>query len=80
MPKGLNELNSATTVDGSELLLVQQSGDDKAIDIATLASGYKLVRAGSGTVMPGSPSFADEFYRTDLDEWYKYNGATWIQI
>lgn len=33
MPKGLNELNSASSLDGSELLLVQQSSDDMKVTI-----------------------------------------------
>jgi hypothetical protein len=35
---------------------------------------------GSGTSFPASPIFGDEFYRTDSDKWYKYNGATWVEI
>ena len=27
-----------------------------------------------------APKLGDECYRTDLDEWYKYNSVTWIQI
>lgn len=33
-----------------------------------------------GTTFPTSPTFGAECYRTDLDEWYKYNGSTWTQI
>lgn len=34
----------------------------------------------SGTSFPSSPVFGDEFYRTDLDKWYKYNGTIWMEI
>lgn len=27
-----------------------------------------------------APKLGDECYRTDLDEWYKYNGTVWTQI
>jgi hypothetical protein len=40
----------------------------------------RFVAVTSGTSFPGSPTFGDEIYRTDLDEWYKYNGAVWTQI
>jgi len=50
------------------------------INSANPASQGRYVVAGSGTTMPASPGFADEFYRTDLDEWYKWQGQTWTQI
>lgn len=31
----------------------------------------------SGTSFPGSPVEKDRFYRTDLHQWYIYNGTTW---
>lgn len=31
----------------------------------------------SGTSFPGSPVEKDRFYRTDLHEWYIYNGSVW---
>jgi hypothetical protein len=47
---------------------------------ANPATQGRFVICGSGTTFPATPGFADEFYRTDLDEWYKYNGAVWTQI
>lgn len=35
---------------------------------------------GSGTSFPGSPTFGDEFYRTDIDKWFKFNGTIWMEI
>jgi len=43
-------------------------------------SSKKVVTITSGTSMPGSPTLGDMCYRTDLDELYFYQGATWIQI
>lgn len=34
----------------------------------------------SGTAFPESPKGGDECFRTDLDEFYKYTGAVWVQI
>lgn len=34
----------------------------------------------AATSFPSSPVFAEECYRTDLDEWYKYNGTVWTQL
>ena len=45
-----------------------------------LIQARRVVTASAGTVFPGTPGFADECYRTDLDEWYKYNGAIWMHI
>lgn len=47
---------------------------------ANPASQGRYVICGSGTTFPGTPGFADEFYRTDLGEWYKFNGTAWMQI
>ena len=49
-------------------------GDDLKV------KSVRVVTATSGTSFPGSPGFGDECYRSDLDEWYKYNGSAWIQI
>jgi hypothetical protein len=46
--------------------------------IMSVKHDYKQIL--SGTAFPVSPSFGDECYREDLDEWYKYNGSTWTQI
>lgn len=40
----------------------------------------KVVTVSSGTSFPTGVGLGDECYRTDLDEWYKYNGSVWIQI
>jgi len=50
------------------------------MNTANPAAQGRYVICGSGTAFPSTPGFADEFYRTDLDKWYKYNGAAWIQI
>lgn len=34
----------------------------------------------SAASFPASPKAGDECYRTDLDGFYKYNGAAWLQI
>jgi len=34
----------------------------------------------SQSSFPSSPSLGDECWRTDLDQWWKYNGVTWTQI
>ena len=74
MPKGLEELTQATSLDGNELLLVQQDTEDKNVVVS------KFVLVSEGTTFPLTPTLGDECYRTDLDEWYKYNGAVWMQI
>jgi hypothetical protein len=38
------------------------------------------VLAIAATAFPANPAFGTECYRTDLSEWYKYNGSTWTQI
>lgn len=40
----------------------------------------RVVTVASGTEFPTSAGLGDECYRTDLDEWYKYNGSVWMQI
>lgn len=42
--------------------------------------GQRVVTASSGTEFPSNPGFADECYREDLGEWYKYNGDIWMQF
>lgn len=43
-------------------------------------SSRRVVTVSSGTSFPTGVGLGDECYRTDLDEFYKYNGSTWIQI
>lgn len=45
---------------------------------AWLSSTITITSAASNPT--SNLRFGDEVYRTDLDEWYKYNGATWTQI
>jgi hypothetical protein len=45
----------------------------------TIAS-RRVVTVASGTSFPAGVGLGDECYRTDLDEWYKYNGSVWVQI
>jgi hypothetical protein len=45
-----------------------------------LIQSRRAVTVASGTSFPTGVGLGDECYRTDLDEWYKYNGATWMQI
>lgn len=40
----------------------------------------RVVTVASGTTFPENAGLGDECYRTDLDEWYKYNGSVWTQI
>jgi len=35
---------------------------------------------GQGTAYPVAPGFGQDFWRTDLGHWFKYNGSTWTQI
>ena len=58
------DTSSNLTFDGTDLKVMSQ----------------RVITASQGTSFPGSPGFGDECYRTDLDEWYKYNGAVWMQI
>ena len=61
--------------------LVSFPGSTSFASVPTITSGtVKLVTCMSGTAFPASPGLGDECYRTDLDEWYKYNGSIWMQI
>lgn len=40
----------------------------------------RVVLCSQGTAFPASPGFGDECYRTDLGEWYKFNGSIWMQF
>jgi len=33
-----------------------------------------------GATFPSTPMFGYEFFRTDLNSWFKYDGTSWIQI
>jgi len=45
-----------------------------------LIQSRRVVTVASGTSFPAGVGLGDECYRTDLDEWYKYNGTIWMQI
>ncbi len=53
---------------------------EKRFDTDSTITFDKIVTISQGTVFPASPNFGDEFYKTDVDEFYKYNGTYWIQI
>lgn len=61
-----NRMNTSSdlTFDGSDLTVMTR----------------KVVTISSGTSFPSGAGLGDECYRTDLDEFYKYNGSVWIQI
>lgn len=42
----------------------------------TMAQTAVLVTGG--TAFPGSPANNDQFFRTDLDMWFMYNGTRWL--
>lgn len=46
--------------------------------IMTVRHDYKQIT--SGVSFPVGPQLGDECYRTDLDEWFKYNGTVWTQF
>ncbi len=65
--------------------------EDEAGNLQQMLEGlYALIDANlatattktSATSFPTDPvpKLGDECYRTDLDEWYKYNSVTWTQI
>lgn len=74
MPKSIDELNQATDINPTDLFVIRQSGEDMSVQAS------KMVLVTSDTQFPSSPTLGDECYRTDLDEWYKYNGSVWMQI
>jgi hypothetical protein len=41
---------------------------------------YINARITKQATFPTTPLLGDECYRTDSDQWYKYNGSTWTQI
>jgi len=45
-----------------------------------LINSKRVATVTSGTSYPSGAGLGDECYRTDLDEWYKYNGQIWMQI
>ena len=38
------------------------------------------IAVGSGASFPASPKLGDEFYRTDIDKWFKYSIGSWMSI
>lgn len=41
---------------------------------------YTGITINSGTVYPTDNLLGDEFYDTDLDSWFKWNGSVWTGI
>ena len=68
--------STGSTINGA----VSFPGTVSFSSVPTISTGAKIVSCTSGTTFPVSPVLGDECYRTDLDEWYKYNGAIWMQI
>ena len=64
------DTHSGLTYDGTDLIA---TGD-------IYSKTRRVVTVASGTSFPGTAGLGDECYRTDLDEWYKYNGTVWTQI
>lgn len=59
----------------------QTGNSDEVVSISQVeALLVPKVTATSGTAFPASPVFAEECYRTDTLNWYKWNGTTWTQI
>ena len=61
--------------------IIYNLSSDNSLYLYGTANGFaikttNLLRFG-GTSFPASPSTDDLFYRTDLDEWYSYNGTAW---
>lgn len=42
--------------------------------------GEELHQIASGTSFPGTATEGDLFYRTDLHEWFQYNGSDWVSL
>lgn len=62
----------------SDSRFVNVTGDNMTGDLTI--NSRRVVTVSSGTTFPASPGLGDEVYRTDFDEWYKYNGSVWTQI
>lgn len=63
-----------------DVMRINASGLSVNFDKEVTVLARRVVTVSSGVVFPGTPGFGDEVYRSDLDEWYKYNGSVWTQI
>ena len=67
-------------------MIVRRDGSGNFAGGAITGDSFNFTTAGraakvtSGTSFPGGAGLGDEVYRTDLDEFYKYNGTVWMQI
>lgn len=75
-------VDPATPAAGTQRLFVDTDGLLKLIDDAATVVTYPTSASGvsSGTSFPGSPADNDLYYRTDLDELYRYEatGTKWL--
>lgn len=67
--------------DDFDARIIYNLSSDNSLYLYGPANGFaikttNLLRFG-GTSFPSSPSTDDQFYRTDLDEWFIYNGTAW---
>ncbi len=73
------DINGATDLGASvatgDEVLVADVSDSNNIKKTTVGDIVDLARIDSGTSFPGSPSDGDHFYRTDLDELFKYDSG-----
>lgn len=65
-----NEIYTSIEIDDGAFIEIR--------DRASVTSTSYLINKGSS--FPSNPIFAQEYYRTDLDIWYKFDGNFWIQI
>lgn len=72
------QYSDGTTVD--DVMRVDATTQEVEFSNDVTINSRRVVTVSSGTSFPGSPGLGDEVYRTDLDEWYKYNGSVWTQI
>jgi hypothetical protein len=80
---GIRVRRAKNAIEGDQdakLIWNEGSGRWQAVCGSDGATTATIVVCSQGTAFPSVPAFADEFYRTDLDEWFKYNGSTWTQI
>lgn len=61
-------------------IAISETNVDVLLSEPVLNNPSDSIVMGQGTSFPSGALFGQEFYRTDLDEWYKYNGTVWTQI